>query len=111
MRELLVLNLGGMNYGVWKDDVLSIKDVQTIHRLPLSPTCIAGMSILDGRTATLADLSVCIGLAPMSRQKKGHILIMSEQETITGFVVAGDIAFVTVPDDAVYPIPRYLKTP
>ncbi len=111
MRELLLLNLGGMNYGVWKDDVLSIKDVQTIHRLPLSPTCIAGMSILDGRTATLADLSVCIGLAPMSRQKKGHILIMSEQEKITGFVVAGDVASVTVPDDAVYPMPGYLKTP
>ncbi|MEK6698026.1 MAG: chemotaxis protein CheW [Nitrospirota bacterium] len=111
MRELLLLNLGGMNYGVWKDDVLSVKDVQTIHRLPLSPTCIAGMSILDGRTATLADLSVCIGLAPMSRQMKGHILIMSEQETITGFVVAGDIAPVTVPDDAVYPMPGYLKTP
>ncbi len=111
MRELLLLNLGGMNYGVWKDDVLSVKDVQTIHRLPLSPTCIAGMSILDGRTATLADLSVCIGLAPMSRQKKGHILIMSEQEKITGFVAAGDIALVTVPDDAVYPMPGYLKTP
>jgi chemotaxis signal transduction protein/LysM repeat protein len=111
MRELLLLNLGGMNYGVWKDDVLSIKDIQTIHRLPLSPTCIAGMSILDGRTATLADLSVCIGLAPMPRQKKGHILIMSEQEKITGFVVAGDVASVTVPGDAVYPMPGYLKTP
>jgi len=110
MNELLVLTFNGMRYGVWKDSVLSVEDVQTIHRLPLSPACIAGMVILDGRTATLADLSVCIGLPAMKREKTGRILLMSREEKVAGFVVEGEIGHLAIAPDAVRPMPNYLKT-
>jgi chemotaxis signal transduction protein/LysM repeat protein len=110
MNELLVLTFNGMRYGVWKDSILSVEDVKTLHRLPLSPACIAGMTILEGRTATLADLSVCIGLPAIKREKSGRILLMSKEEKVAGFVVEGEIGHLTIGPDNIFPIPDYLKT-
>ncbi len=110
MKELFVLSLNGMRYGVWKDSLLSVEDIQTLHRLPLSPACIAGMTILDGRTATLADLSVCLGLPKIAREKSGHILLMSREAKVAGFVVEGEIGHLTLAPEAVRPIPDYLRT-
>ncbi len=110
MKRLLVLSFNGMRYGVWRDSILSLEDVQTIHRLPLSPAFIAGMTILDGRTATLADLSACLGLPKMTRKKSGRVLLMSRQEKVAGFVVAGEIDHLTIEPHAVLPMPDYLKT-
>ncbi len=111
MRELLLVDFENLKYGVWKDEVLSVKEGLSLHRIPLSPTCIAGMSILDGRAVTLADLSVCLGLPPLTREGPGRVLVLSEQEKLTGFVVEGEITPVAVPPDAVLPMPDYLKTP
>ncbi|HAK60916.1 MAG TPA: hypothetical protein DCO77_11120, partial [Nitrospiraceae bacterium] len=111
MRELLLLNLGGIRYGVWKDEILAVRGIETLHRLPLSPTCIAGMSILDDRTITLADLSVCIGLSPITRRGKNRILVLSEEEKVPGFIIDGEIKEVSISSSDVFDIPDYLKTP
>ncbi len=111
MKELLVLSADGMKYGVWKADILSIKDAQAVHKIPLSSARIAGMSIIDGRAVTLADFSACIGLAPVSKENIGHILLMSEDKKIAGFVVEGEIEHLMIPSNDVFPMPDYLKTP
>jgi chemotaxis signal transduction protein/nucleoid-associated protein YgaU len=110
MRELLVIHAGCGHYGIWKDNVLSVKDVQTLHRLPLFPACIAGISIIDDRTVTLADLAVCIGFAPGDGSEKGRILILSGQEKTTAFLVAGDIDSLSISPEAIVPLPEYVRT-
>lgn len=105
MRELFLLNIGGMKYGVWKDEILSIKDLQTIQWLPPICRSIAGMSILEGRTLTPIDLAVCIGLSPVTGEGKSHILVLSEREKVAGFVVEGEIGHLTIPPNAVFPCP------
>lgn len=110
MRDLLLVHLDNERYGVWKDEILSIRDVQALHRIPLSPACIAGMSIIDGRTVTLADLPVCIGHAAAAQNGKGRILMLASPGKITGFMITGDIDTISVPPHAVVPIPEYLKT-
>ncbi len=110
MRELLVIRVKGAHYGVWKDSVHSVKDIQTLHRIPLAPACIAGMSILDGHTVTFADLSACIGCAPGLGNGKGSILVLSGQENIAGFMVNEDIGSLSVPPEAVAPLPECVKT-
>lgn len=110
MRELFLLQAGGQQYGVWKDEIVSVKDVQTLHRLPLAPACIAGMSIIDDRTVTLADLPVCIGHAPAAGNGQGRVLILSGAEKTMGFMVSGDIGTLSIPDDAVFPVPEYVRT-
>jgi len=110
MRELLLISVSGIQYGIWKDEILSVEDARAIHRLPLSPACIAGISIVDGRTVTLADLPVCIGheLSPGTGQ--GRILLM-EGEKVMGFVISGEMRTLSLPPELLFPLPEYLKTP
>lgn len=110
MRELLLVTIEDQQYGIWKDDILSVKDLQTLHRLPLSPACVAGISIVDDHTVTLADLPVCIGYAPAAGNGKGRILMLSGADKIIGFMLSGEIDYFSVPGDAVFPMPEYLKT-
>jgi chemotaxis signal transduction protein len=110
MRTLLILRLDGMRYGIWDEDVRFIEEAKTIHRLPLSPDCIAGMSIIDDRSVTLAELAVCIGNPAATHPVAGHTLLVSGEDRGIGFVVRGEIDRVPVPTGALFPMPEYLKT-
>ncbi len=111
-RKLTLINLGNMKYGVWEDEILSIKDVRAIHWLPPVPEYIAGMSILNGDTATLFDFPACIGLSSVDKDKNSYFVLLTEQDTKkAGFIVDDIINKIPVPSDAVFPIPDYLKTP
>jgi LysM repeat protein len=91
MRELLLTSFGGRQYGIWKDAILSVRDLHALHRIPLSPACIAGIMTDAGQTVTLGDLSVCIGYESSAAIDQGHILLMAEGEKVTGFVVSGEL--------------------
>ncbi len=110
MRELLVIHTAGGNYGIWKDEIQSVRSVETLHRLPLSPACIAGMSVIDGRTATLADLSASIGCAPCDGSGKCSALILPGDGKMRGFLAAGDIDSLQVPPEDVIPLPGCVST-
>ncbi len=110
MRELLLLTIDNQQYGIWKDEIVSVRDIHTLHRIPLSPPCIAGMTIIDDRTMTLADLPVCIGYAPAAGNGKGRVLVLPGGEKIASFIISGDIEYASVPDDAVFPMPGYLAS-
>lgn len=110
MRELLLINFEGLAYGIWEDEVLSVEELSSIHRLPVSPAYLAGVSIIHDRTVTLADLSVCVGHAPMKKSGAGHVLILSDTEKFAGFAIEGNITKAAIGPDSVHPIPGYLKT-
>jgi chemotaxis signal transduction protein/nucleoid-associated protein YgaU len=110
MREFCLLNFNGNKYGVWKDHVISIKALENVHQLPLTPACFAGVSDFDDRTVALFDLGVCIGFPPINRKQPIHLLLMSEKDRFAGLVVAGVIKHVSIPSDSVFPMPNYLKT-
>ena len=111
MRELLLTSFGGRQYGIWKDAILSVRDLHALHRIPLSPARIAGIMIDDGQTVTLADLSVCIGYGSSSAIGPGCILLLAEGERVTGFVVSGELRTQPIDPQLLFPLPDYLKTP
>ena len=110
MRDILLIQSSGRCYGVWKDEVESVQDVRNLHRLPLSPACIAGVTIIDARTVTLADLLVCIGRPGASDSGNRRILILAAAEKNIGFLIAGDTETLSIPLDQVLPMPAYLST-
>lgn len=110
MKELFLLNFNGTIYGVWKDHVISTKELENVHQLPLTPASFAGVSNFDGSTVALFDLGVCMGFPPINRKQSVHLLLMSEEDRFAGLVVAGEIKHVSIPSDAVFPMPDYLKT-
>lgn len=111
MKDLFLVSIGGIRYGVWKDEIQSVRNISALHRIPLSPAKIAGILIDDGKTVTLADLSECIGFANSTKNKEGSILLMEEGETVIGFAVSGEIDTLSIPQGFLLPLPDYLKTP
>lgn len=110
MREIFLIRIEDQQYAVWKDEIASVTAVQPLHRLPLSPSCIAGMSIVDGRTITLADLTACIGRKPASPDDKARVLMLSGNGKISGFLVTGDIDSSILHEEALVRMPGYLRT-
>ncbi|MGA7749525.1 MAG: chemotaxis protein CheW [Gallionella sp.] len=111
MRELFLASFGGIQYGIWKDEIRSVRDIDALHRIPLSPANIAGIVIEDGQTVTLADLSACIGYEHSTERGQGSILLMEQGEKVTGFVVSGEIDTQPIPPELLFELPDYLKTP
>lgn len=110
MRELLLASLGGRQYGIWKDEILSVRDIHSLHRIPFSPDRIAGIMIDDGKTVTLRDLSVCIGYETFTATDQGSILLMEVSGKVTGFVANFELRTLSVSPDFLFPLPDYLKT-
>ena len=110
MRKLLRISLDGLQYGVWKEDILSM-EAQTIHWLPGSGDTASAIAIIRRRTVTLADLSAYITLAPIRREQKALVLLLPEQDKVAGFMIEGEVEQLQISSDAVYPMPDYLRTP
>jgi len=111
MKDIFLVSIGGIRYGVWKDEILSVRDISALHRIPLSPAKIAGILIDDGKTVTLADLPECIGLVNSTKGDEGSILIMEDGERVIGFTVSGEIDTLSIPPSSLLPVPEILKTP
>ncbi|HAD05322.1 MAG TPA: hypothetical protein DEB35_05175 [Desulfuromonas sp.] len=88
MRKLLLLDFSGVRYGVWEDTVASIRSARGLQRLPLSPADIAGIALLDERSAVIADLGVCLGRPPLARPRDGSLLVLNVADQVAGFCVA-----------------------
>lgn len=110
VRTLYLVNLGGAQYGIWKDEVCSVTEVETVHRIPLSPACIAGVSVIEGRSTALADLAVCIGLQPVNSARSGRVLLVEGRNLNSGFIVFGTIEEVDIPPDAIRPMHSYVRS-
>jgi chemotaxis signal transduction protein/LysM repeat protein len=111
MKELILINLGGNRYGVWKDDVLSVRDVSGIHWIPMSTELFSGIAGIEGRTANLFDLAVCLGHKPFDRKRQGRALIMSERGKFEGFVFDSEAGRIEAPPESVLPMPGCLESP
>ena len=111
MRELLLASFDGRQYGIWKDAILSVRDIHALHRIPLSPARIAGIMMDDGKAVTLGDLSVCVGHKTSAAIDHGCILLMAIDDKAAGFVVNGELRTLPVSPDFLFPLPGYLKTP
>lgn len=110
MNSFYLLTLDGLRYGVWKDKVELVRNVENIHQLPFSPEYIAGLAKINDRKTALADLSALIGLTSFNRDLSGHALLVTGREKETGFIFSGAIEEVSVPSDSIHAIPDYLKT-
>jgi chemotaxis signal transduction protein/LysM repeat protein len=110
MTELLLIDLAGFRYGVWKKDLLSHK-VQTIHWLTDSDGAVTAISMMGVHPVSLADLSFCIGLAPIHKNRACPVLSLADQEISVSFVVQKVAGRFPVSSSAVFPIPSYVRTP
>ncbi len=110
MRNLLVLNFDGRRFGIWEDAVASLRPAAPVRRLPLSPPEIAGIAIVDGRSAAIADLAACLGLPAMTDSQRGTFLMIDPDDKLAGFGVESPIGRIACEPDRVLPLPAFAKT-
>ena len=111
MRELLLFTIGGLRYGAWKDRVLSVEEVGSVHRLPFLRSSLTVLAVIGDHTRTLADLQHCLGHEPTREKGAMHAFLMSEQGSIRGFLLSGEISTREPAPGAVVPLPGYLEVP
>lgn len=109
MRELFLVSFGGIRYGIWKDEIQSVRGLDALHRIPLSPACIAGVMMDEGRTVTLADLAACLGHGSSAGEATGQGSILLTAQG--GFVASGEIGSRAISPGSIYPLPDFLHTP
>ncbi len=109
MRELLLLALDGLQYGVWTEEIIS-RDVQVIHWLTTTARVNYAISSVNRQTLTLVDLSACLGLAPVRRERESQVLVIAQQEKGAGFIVEDIVGSLQVPSSAIIAVPPYLQT-
>lgn len=110
MKDVLLIHISGQHYAVWSDEIASMQEMQNLHRLPLTPACIAGIAMIDDHTVTLADLLVCMGGSGASDTGNRKILMPSAADKTMGFMIDGDTQSLSLPPDHVLPMPDYLRT-
>jgi len=110
MRELLLASFDGIQYGIWKDEIRSVKSIDELHRIPLSSKNIAGIMMDGERVVMLADLSACLGFDNSVKGKEGTILVMSDDDTPIGFVVHGELRSLSIQPASSIAMPDFLKT-
>ena len=110
MKNLLLINFDDARYGLWEDSLASVRGALPLHRLPLSPPAIAGIAVLDERSAVIADLAACLGSPPMRDGRNGTFLIIGAGEKIAGFAVKGAVSRVEQPEGQVRAVPDAVRT-
>lgn len=111
MGELIVIRIGRSKYGIWKDSVLSTKEIQGIHWLPMSPRRISGVADVEGRLATIFDLGVCLGHPPYERKRPGRVLVVSEGKKYEGFVYGEDAGRLEISPEELLTMPGCMRAP
>ena len=110
MRDLLLLHFGNVRYGVWADEVASLRGALPLHHLPLSPPAIAGIAIIENRSAVIADLAACLGLPRLTGPRPGTFLMIDTQDKIAGFCVEGQHEQIECPPELVLSLPSSVAT-
>jgi chemotaxis signal transduction protein len=108
MRELVLFTLENTRYGIWKDQILSMQDVQSLHRLPFARSSLTVLCVFGGRMQTLADLALCLGHRATRDAAGASAWLLSERESIRGFLVTGERMSVQAPE-ALIPAPDFLR--
>ena len=111
MKNLLLIDFDNARYGLWEDALSAVRGALPLHRLPLSPSAIAGVAVLDDRSAVIADLAACLGSPPMKDGRTGTFLIIDAGEKIAGFAVEGAVNRVGHRADQVRAVPDAVRTP
>ena len=106
---MVLFTLEDSRYGIWKDQILSVEEIQSLHRLPFARSSLTVLSVIGGRVQTLADLPLCLGHAATRDSGGARALLVSEKEPIRGFLVSGELAVIEVSQDPLIPTPEYLR--
>jgi purine-binding chemotaxis protein CheW len=109
-NQFVVFDLAGEQYGVNIASVESIIKMPAITKLPHAPGFVEGVTNLRGMVLPVVDLRKRFGLSEQSPDRDGRIIVVSLAGTGVGMIVDGVSEVLTLPDQAVEPLPAMATT-
>lgn len=86
--ELLLFRLGGrQRFGINVFKVQEVIQCPSLTQIPNSNSVICGVAHLRGKTIPVLDLSMAIGLRPLSRDNGCYVIVTEYNRTVQGFLV------------------------
>lgn len=108
--EILFFRLGETEFCARKDDLIDISGGNIIYRLPLTPAYFDGVVDLKGATTYVFDLAALVGITSSTSVHEGTLLIISKESPPAAFRVDELSGVATIKNEAIIPIPAYLKS-
>jgi two-component system chemotaxis response regulator CheV len=111
--EIMVVEVGGIPFGVNVAKVREVVLPGRVHRLPSMPRGVEGVIMLRGGVIQLLDLGVCLGLGPIPHDDgspmSSQILVTEFNGRTLGFRVAKIRKIERVSWDCIVPVPGAIE--
>lgn len=105
--ELLLFRLHRkQRYGINVFKVQEVIQCPPLTQVPHAHPAVRGVANLRGKTITLIDLSMAIGLSPLNDVKNSYVIITEYNRTTQGFLVNGVDHIVNLNWDEILPPPK-----
>lgn len=104
-QQLVVFELASELFGVDIAAVESIIKMQTITRIPHSPSFVEGVINLRGKVLPVVDLRLRFGLPAMELTKNNRIMVITLNGTEVGMIVDGVSEVLSIAAEDVEPPP------
>ncbi len=111
MKKILFIKLNNIKYGIWKDEILLIKNLEKIHTIPFMLKSISTICILDGKIVNLADLSYCLNGSPINKKGPFSILVLSKTDKLIGFIINDILEEIELDNSKTINFPEYFNHP
>lgn len=94
-------------------NVFKVREVISTHKMKLvkvpdAPHQVIGSTHVRGKTITIIDLSVALGMAPNQNMDESYIIITEFNRLVQGFLVAKVLRIINTGWDSILPPPRGL---
>lgn len=86
--ELLLFKLAGrQRFGINVFKVQEVIQCPSLTQIPKAHSVICGVAHLRGKTIPVLDLSMSIGMRPLSRENTNYVIVTEYNRTVQGFLV------------------------
>lgn len=103
--ELLVVILKGQEFGIRTHAIREIRGWTPVTPMPRAPAEMLGISNLRGTAIPIIDLSVKLGMPAVEVTERSAIVVAEINGAIVGLLVDGVSGMMSVPADALQPVP------
>lgn len=103
--ELLTFRLADQEYAV---DIMSVREIRGWTRatpMPHAPACMKGVINLRGTVLPVMDLAARLGLPPREQTERNVIIVVKQEDSMTGLLVDAVSDIIALPEDAMQPPP------
>jgi len=105
--ELLMFYLGGkQHYGINVFKVQEVIQCPTLTKVPHSHPVVRGIASMRGRTISIMDLSMAIGMEPWTDTENSYVIISEYNRSTQGFLVSGVDRIINIEWSDVLPPPK-----